>query len=436
MDDTQFLTKHSTSEVLSSSEDMDSEQSAAEASSSNPTIVSEEDTMEVFSEEQGKKSTISWLVRPPAPKDWVNLSCSEILSRLEKDLREEAERNQCASGASTENESYEPPRYQGNVQRTAEVQGTPLDLSRRQSIAEIQSTTGHLSQNKTHPRHWMAMTPSDRHILHKMEQLNMSDSGIEFNQDCNCADCRKVVNGFDMEHITDQSVAETFDERYASRGPSPTESDKQYEVMIEAALILDQESLGVSSDYTQKETKAWPITPKTKRVRKRIARLKDRFYGAQYNPGLPTESSDRAMALQTLMTGTRNAYIEVSKLIHQFNRTRQSHLDRMDGLPFSNRRMVSDPTLISQEDIDSIKNLVRQGFELCHSKLLIPLEDMENYTAMLRNAFGVACSIKEMLRRVDRVLTLKGQIHRTVKTLNQMVSQPSCFSEPIYLKEF
>jgi hypothetical protein len=54
----------------------------------------------------------------------------------------------------------------------------------------------------------------------------------------------------------------------------------------------------------------------------------------------------------------------------------------------------------------------------------------------LRNAFGMACSIKEMLQRVDRVLTLKGQIHRTVKTLNQMVSQPSCFSESIYLKGF
>jgi hypothetical protein len=211
-----------------------------------------------------------------------------------------------------------------------------------------------------------------------MEQLSIRESGTEYNQDCNCAGCQEVVNGFDMEHVTSRP----------------------------------------------------------KGFRKRIARLKGRFYGTQYNPGLPTEISEEATVLQTLMMGTQNALIEVSKLIHQFNRTRQSRLNRMDGFSFLNPRMASDPTLISQEEVSHIKNLVRQGFKLCHSRLLVPPEDIRDHTAMLRNAFGMACSIKEMLQRVDRVLTLKGQVRRTVKTLNQMVSQPSCFSESIYLKGF
>ena len=148
---------------------------------------------------------------------------------------------------------------------------------------------------------------------------------------------------------------------------------------------------------------------------------------AEYDvPKVPTAELDPDRVMLTLRKDCRRALLDINKKVYILKKARQSYLERSSKCPFMSQQVELHPLLVSDSDLDSILTLTERGFEACR-QTSTQLDDKDAHIQILRRVLETTFRITELLKNYEAVITLKGYILQSLKVLNGMADQLSCF---------
>ena len=200
------------------------------------------------------------------------------------------------------------------------------------------------------------------------------------------------------------------------------------------------------------------VSQHTLGVMKEAASLKAKLDGLQCTPGVPigatpsglnTTNVQHAAAaymeyrrqndiMLTLRQGCKRGLNEVSQRLFMYRQIRQSCLQRIPfyvagGVTtdrFLSHQVDTSPPLLSDENLRCLKALVQHGFRTCRPAA-VPRSEISNHISELRDLLSTLYLMRRMMERVDRILTLKGEILEDIKVIDKKALQkPDCFDLP------
>ena len=163
----------------------------------------------------------------------------------------------------------------------------------------------------------------------------------------------------------------------------------------------------------------------------------DKYTDSQYAAAAYMAYRRRYDTMITLRQGCIKGLVDVNKRIFLYRQIRQSCLQRIpiysaSGTDrFLSHQVDSNPPLLSEEDLATLKFLLQEGFKTCRIPD-VSRSVLIDHINQLRNLLSTLFLMQKMMERIDQVLTRKGEILASMKVLDRKALHKSnCYNIPM-----